>query len=104
MTTDVTIYIDGRQIVAPGGQNLLETARNNGIMIPGLCYHKKLTPTGACRLCVCKIKGMNGLVASCTVRITEGMEVTAYDDELEDMRRFLLDYLLSEHNEEFDGS
>ncbi|MGF1587352.1 MAG: formate dehydrogenase subunit alpha [Bacteroidales bacterium] len=104
MTKDVTIYIDGRPVVAPEGQNLLEAARNNGFMIPGLCYHKKLTPTGACRLCVCKIKEMNGLVASCTVRITEGMEVTAYDEELEDARRFLLDYLLSEHNEEFDGS
>jgi formate dehydrogenase alpha subunit len=104
MTSDVTIYIDGRKIVAPAGQILIETARSNGIMIPGLCYHKRITPTGACRLCVCKIKGMNGLVASCTVRITEGMEITAYDDELEEARRFLLDYLLSEHNEEFDGS
>ncbi len=104
MGKEITITIDGSKIKTEEGQNLLEIARNNGIIIPGLCWHRKLTPTGACRLCVCKIKDMKGLVASCTVRVTEGMEVTAYDDEIEEARRYLLDYLLSEHNEHYDES
>jgi formate dehydrogenase alpha subunit len=79
-------------------------ARENGINIPGLCFHHKLTPTGACRLCLVKIEGMRGLVASCTVKVSEGLMVTAYDEELEDTRKFLLDYLLSEHNDSFDGT
>ncbi len=100
----ITLTIDGKSISAPAGANLLQVARDNGFNIPGLCYHRKLTPTGACRLCLVKIEGMRGLVASCTVKVTDGMTVTAFDEELEDTRRFLVDYLLSEHNDSYDGS
>lgn len=99
-----TIIIDNKTINAPEGANLLKVARDNGINIPGLCYHHKLTPTGACRLCLVKIEGMRGLVASCTVQVSDGLKVTAFDQELEDTRKFLLDYLLSEHNDSFDGT
>ncbi|MFP3960587.1 MAG: formate dehydrogenase subunit alpha, partial [Spirochaetaceae bacterium] len=104
MQKQVSITIDGKNLQAEQGENLLLVARRNGIMIPSLCYHRKLSPTGACRLCVTKIEGQRGLTASCAVEVADGMEVTAFDEELEDSRRFILDYLLSEHNEEFDGT
>src|SRR5210317_1854576 len=104
MSDIVTIKIDGKKIRARSGDNLLAAAKQNNILIPSLCYHRKLTPTGACRLCITKIKGMGGLVASCTVTVSDGMEVTAFDEELEEARRYLLDYLLSEHNEASDKS
>ena len=46
MARQVNITIDGKRIQAPEGMNLLQVARDNGFDIPGLCYHKKLTPTG----------------------------------------------------------
>ena len=104
MTDIVKITIDGKEIKANKGTNLLNLAQNSGIDIPSLCYHPKLTPTGACRLCICKVKGIDGLVASCTLSAEEGMEVIAFDEELEGTRKYLLDYLLSEHNEADDGS
>ncbi len=100
----VNLSIDNKKIQAPEGANLLQVAKDNGFAIPHLCYHKKLTPTGACRLCVVKIKDMRGLIASCTVKVEEGMEVTAFDKELEEARKYLLDYLLAEHDESYDGS
>ena len=93
MSQLVTISIDGKKIQAAEGANLLQIAHDNGIKIPSLCYHKKLSPTGACRLCVAKIKGAKGLLMSCTVKITDGMEVIAFDDELEQTRKQTLDYL-----------
>ncbi len=104
MNKQVTITIDNQKITAPEGANLLQVAKDNQVAIPHLCYHKKLTPTGACRLCVVKIEGQRGMVASCAVQVSEGMQVTAFDDELEEARKYLLDYLLSEHNEAYDGS
>ena len=104
MNDMVTIKIDGNKISARRGENLLAAAKQNSIFIPSLCYHRKLTPTGACRLCITKIKGMKGLIAACTVTVSDGMEVTAFDEELEDARRNLLDYLLAEHNEASDMS
>jgi formate dehydrogenase alpha subunit len=99
----ISLTIDGKRIEAEAGANLLQAARDNGIDIPGLCYHHRVTPTGACRLCVVKIDGSPDMTASCTVTVKEGMKVTAYDNELEAMRKGLLDLLLSEHNEENDG-
>lgn len=104
MSKQVTITIDGKKIQAAEGANLLQVAHDNGIQIPSLCYHKKLSPTGACRLCVTKIKETNGLVMSCTVNIKEGMEIIAFDDEIEETRKHTLDYLLAEHNDHFDGT
>jgi len=104
MSSSVTIKIDGKQIVAQKGQNLLQVARSNGINIPSLCFHHKLTPTGACRLCLVKVDGIRGLTASCTIKVEDGLVVTAFDQELEDTRKFLLDYLLSEHNEYYDNT
>ncbi len=104
MSELVNLTIDGKKIIAESGTYLLQVARKNGIQIPGLCFHKKLSPTAACRLCLVKIKGTNGLSTSCTVKVAEGMEVIAFDEELELYRAYLLDYLVSEYNEENDGS
>ncbi|MEE4114341.1 MAG: molybdopterin-dependent oxidoreductase, partial [Desulfobacteraceae bacterium] len=104
MDDRVSISIDGKNIGARRGDNLLALAQQNDIPIPSLCYHRKLTPTGACRLCIVKIKGTVGLVAACTVAVVDGLEVTAFDAELESARRDILDYLLSEHNESCDRS
>ncbi len=104
MSKYVNLTIDDKNISAPEGANLLQVAKDHGITIPHLCYHKKLSPTGACRLCIVKIKEQRGLIASCAVQVSEGMEVTAFDDELEEARRYLLDYLLCEHDETYDGS
>jgi formate dehydrogenase alpha subunit len=100
----VTIHIDSKRLVVQEGANLLLVARENGFDIPGLCFHKKLTPTGACRLCATKITGQNGLVMSCTVQVKAGMEIIAFDQELEETRRHTIEYLLAEHNEEYDGA
>ena len=104
MSQLVSYTIDGKQVVAPKGANLLHSARENGFNIPGLCFHHKLSPTGACRLCLVKVEGTRGLVASCTLKVDEGIVITAFDEELEQTRKFLLDYLLSEHNDSYDNT
>lgn len=104
MSETIHIHIDGQKIETSAGLNLLQVARDNGINIPGLCYHKKLSPTGACRLCLVKVKEMRGFQASCALKTEKDMQVTAFDDELEEARKEILDYLLAEHNEEETGA
>jgi formate dehydrogenase alpha subunit len=104
MEQQITINIDGKKIHTTEGKNLLEIARENGFDIPGLCWHKRLSPTGACRLCGVKIEGQRGITMSCTVEAKDGMIITAFDDELESIRKNNLEFLLSEHNESKDPS
>jgi predicted molibdopterin-dependent oxidoreductase YjgC len=92
----VELTIDGKKVQAQAGQLLMVAAREAGFDIPSLCWHRKLSPTGACRLCVVKIEGQRGLVTSCSTKVEAGMTVTAFDEELETERKFLLASLMSE--------
>ncbi len=98
MSQRVPLTVDGRSISLPAGENLLQAFRSAGIPVPGLCYHPRLTPNEACRLCMVKVDGRRGLTPACTLRVEEGMQVIAFDEELEGHRKALLDLLLSEHN------
>ena len=94
----VCLTIDGQEVRAPKGASLLQVARDNGFDIPGLCYLEGLTPTGSCRLCVVKIENKRGYLTACTVEVEDGMKVTAFDEELEKMRKATLELILTEHN------
>ena len=98
MSGRVRLTIDGRTIEATAGENLLAVARRNGFDIPGLCYHERLTPTGGCRLCLVKVEGGRGPTPACTLQASDGLTVTAFDEELEADRRWLIELLLAEHN------
>ena len=70
----LNIKINGVEIQAPAGSTIIEAAHYAGIDIPSLCYLKGLNEIGACRLCVCEVKGSRALVAACVYPINEGME------------------------------
>ncbi len=98
MIRRVTFTIDGQQIEANAGENVLAVARRHGFDIPGLCFHERLSPTGGCRLCLVKLQGRPGTITACTLEAADGLAITAFDDELEAHRRSLIDLLLAEHN------
>lgn len=76
---------------------ILEAARKHGFHIPTLCHHPKLTPFGGCRLCIVSIKNVPKPLASCTTVVTEGMEILTSTSEIEDLRRLVLELILSDH-------
>ncbi len=98
MAEMISFKIDGKEIHAPKGANLLQTALDNGIEIPHLCYHPKLSSNGACRMCVVKAEGRKGLVTACSTEVEEGLQVTAFDEEIEGYRKTTLELLLAEHD------
>ena len=70
----VTVTIDDREIQAPRGQGMVETAAAAGIEIPVFCYEPRLgAPVGACRMCLCEVEGMPKLQAACTLTAQDGM-------------------------------
>ena len=91
------ITINGEKITVPDTMTILEAARKHGIYIPTLCHHPKLTPFGGCRLCIVSIKDIPKPLASCTTAVSEGMEITTSTPELEDLRRLVLELILSDH-------
>ncbi len=91
------LTIDNREIDVNEGITILEAAEANDIYIPRLCYHPQLTPHGGCRLCIVEVEGMKGYPIACTTRVQEGMEVRTRTDILREMRKEILQLILSEH-------
>jgi heterodisulfide reductase subunit A len=51
----ITFKLNGKQVQAEAGQTILQVARQYNVHIPTLCYHRALTPAGACRLCTVEV-------------------------------------------------
>ena len=62
---EIKVELDGSEYTAPAGSTILEIARANGVYIPTLCYDPRLTPYGACRLCLVEVEGARALLPAC---------------------------------------
>lgn len=91
----VNLTINGQTVHVPEGTTVLEAAKQAGITIPTLCYHKDLSPYGGCRLCVVELKGARAPLASCTLPAGEGMVVETETPKLAASRKMILQLLLS---------
>ncbi len=94
----INLTIDNKQIKALKGQTILQAAKNAGIKIPTLCALEHLKPYGSCRLCIIEIEGKKGFYTSCTTNVQEGMIVHTNTDQINKIRKNIVELYLSEHN------
>jgi len=94
----VTLTIDGRSVTVPKGTLVVEAAKQLAIEIPVFCYHHKLNPVGACRLCLVEIApGPPKPQTACTTPATEGMVVRTNTAGAVAARADILEYELVNH-------
>ena len=93
----INFTINDRKLQVEEGRTILEVAREQDIKIPTLCYHKELTPYGACRLCLVEIVkgGRPGLEASCVYIVTDGLVVKTDTERVEKARKIVFELLLA---------
>jgi len=87
------IKINGKEIEAVEGKTILETADENNIEIPRLCYHEDMTPEARCRLCVVEINGK--LTTSCNTKVQEGMDILTDSKKVLDSRKMNVELMLA---------
>jgi formate dehydrogenase alpha subunit len=92
-----TLTIDGRQVTVPAGATILEAAAELGIKIPTLCWLKKVSTTGACRICVVKVEGVERFMTACNTPVKDGITVITSSPELEAARKSTLELMLVNH-------
>jgi len=97
---EIRLTIDGQEVKASTGMTVLEAAQSAGIYIPTLCADPDLKPYGGCRLCIVEIEKMRGFPTSCTTPATEGMIVKTNTEALNEVRRTVVELLLSDHPSE----
>jgi len=110
----VTLTIDGISVSVPKGTLVIRAAEEIGVQIPRFCDHPLLAPVGACRQCLVEVAmpGPDGTLkqmqgppgrmkpqASCTLPVTEGMEVrTQFTSPAADKaQQGIMEFLLVNH-------
>jgi bidirectional [NiFe] hydrogenase diaphorase subunit len=94
----VTLQIDGHDVSARDDQSIIDVAREAGVRIPKLCYVSGLSSYGGCRLCLVEVEGSSKLLAACTTKVSEGMQVRTQSARLGEYRRMILEMLFAERN------
>jgi NADH-quinone oxidoreductase subunit G len=96
----VTVTIDGREIRAPKGAGIVETAASAGIEIPVFCYEPRVgPPLGACRMCLVEVEGLPKLQAGCTLTAQDGLVVrtAATSAQSAEGQNAVLEFILLNH-------
>lgn len=97
MSSTINLQIDKKTVTVPAGKTILDAALKLGIDIPRLCKDERLTPTGACRLCLVEVEGKAKLQTSCSTAAEEGMVVSTETPEIRKLRKQVLELTIAEH-------
>jgi len=93
----INLTIDGQPIRVAKGTTVYTAATQLGIKIPIFCYHDRMPPFGACRMCLVQVDKMPKLQTSCTLEATEGMVVHTQSEPAVDGRKGIIELLLINH-------
>lgn len=95
--TEISLQIDGKDVVARQGMTVLDAAKQAGVYIPTLCHHEKLEPFGGCRMCIveAQVGGRSQLVASCVYPVEDNLVITTRSEKVDRIRKTLLELLMA---------
>lgn len=93
----IKLTINGRPSTVRNGATVLGAIRKAGIYVPTLCDDPLLRPYGACRLCIVMIEGIRGLTPSCTTSAEEGMVVHTETEEIQRVRKSIVEMAVANH-------
>ncbi len=96
MKNKINFLLDGLELEVDEGTTILQSAIENDIYIPNLCYNSQLKPYGACRLCL--VENQEGkMTTSCETIVEEGMEIKTHSEKLNRIKKMIISLLISNH-------
>lgn len=93
----INLKINDREVQVPQGTLVIEATRRLGIEVPSFCYYPGLSLQAACRMCLVEVEKMPKLQTACTLVASEGMVVRTNTDQVRDARKYMLEFLLTNH-------
>jgi NADH-quinone oxidoreductase subunit G len=97
MSEMVNITVNGIQMQACKGSLLIDKLLDENIHIPHFCYHQALGKDGNCRMCMVEIEGQKRPQIACDTPIKDGMMVRTKGENIEKVRRDILELELINH-------
>ncbi|MDR1997767.1 MAG: [FeFe] hydrogenase, group A [Candidatus Margulisbacteria bacterium] len=95
--TKINLKINGLPVTVEQGTTILNAARQVNVKVPTLCYHPDLAAWAACGICVVKAANSPRMFRACATPAEEGMSIITHDPEIIEVRKTVLDLILSNH-------
>lgn len=96
----VNIKINNIPLTVDENMKIIEAAKIANIDIPHLCYHPDQAVSAHCRMCVVEVIGSRKLVASCSTKVWDSMEVYTNTEKVIDTQKGILELILADHNQD----
>ncbi len=93
----VTIEVDGRELQAKPGTMLIDVTDAAGINIPRFCYHKKLSVSANCRMCLVEVEKVPKPLPACCTPVNDGMKVSTRSPLALAAQKGTMEFLLINH-------
>jgi NADH-quinone oxidoreductase subunit G len=93
----VTCTVDGREVVAKPGTNMIDAAKTVGVEIPFYCYHPRLSIAANCRICLIEASNAPKLVPACQTPLAEGQVIKTTTPKVKEQQRAVMEFLLLNH-------
>ncbi len=93
----IKITVNGKTVEVERGTTVLKAAEKAGFFVPAMCYNDDVERFTSCMVCIVKETSQNKLIPSCSVEVTEGMNIITEDEEISEARKTALELLLSDH-------
>jgi NADH-quinone oxidoreductase subunit G len=91
------IEIDGKQVQVPAGGTIMDAAQLVGAYIPHFCYHKKLSISANCRMCLVQVEKAPKPLPACATPVTSGMKVFTHSELAVNAQKGVMEFLLINH-------
>ena len=92
-----SIEINGQSYEAQPGQMLIEITDAAGIEIPRFCYHKKLSVSANCRMCLVEVEKAPKPMPACATPVMDGMKVYTRSPKALAAQKAVMEFLLINH-------
>lgn len=93
----LTIHLNDIELQAQQGQMLIEVADANGIEIPRFCYHKKLSTSANCRMCLVEVENAPKMAPACATPVMDGMKAWTQSPKAIAAQKSVMEFLLINH-------
>lgn len=93
----VTIEVDGKELKAQAGAMLIDVTDAAGINIPRFCYHKKLSVSANCRMCLVEVEKVWKPLPACATPVADGMKVFTRSPMALAAQKGTMEFLLINH-------
>ena len=93
----INIEIDGKLVETARGSTVMDAAHHAGVYIPHFCYHKKLSISANCRMCLVEVEKAPKPLPACATPVADGMKVHTHSELAVKAQQGVMEFLLINH-------